>query len=59
MISWTLQIAFIWLAAGIFFGWQRTNRAFISVTWTEKEFSFRIGPAMVVYVIGLIALAAS
>lgn len=60
MISWTLQIALCWVLFGIFFGFERVTRAaFLDVRMSEKEFSFKVGPAAIIYLLGLIAFAVS
>lgn len=60
MTEWTLSLLALWFVFGVFYGFKHAwEMMFFRISVGRDDFSVTFGPATLVYLIGLAAIAVS
>ncbi len=60
MITWTLSLLVIWFIFGTFYGFRHAwEMMFFKIELSKSDFNVTVGPALLVYLVGLGAIAVS
>lgn len=60
MIEWTLSLLALWFIFGIFYGFRYAwEMMFFRINMSRNDLGVTVGPATLVYLVGLAAIAVS